>query len=281
MMKFLLNRWKYRRRLTPVESWVIAQIADRLSDPTKTLLLSQVEQFRRVYRDFGTGEVLLYRYREEEIPPFPNRRSELKWLTLTLRFGQNAQERGQVQVWLVRGYLFSLHFLPPTLMKMSPDSFIVDKLQFHADVMVAQETEEEPAAVEMAPPAGLPEWLGQLGQVYPLTGLLAPRDAAYRTRRLAEMEVRLPDDYLALIEMCEGFMIGEVAVLGLSEAYSVALSDGNYWIIAVCGAEFLAVKEGEAAGTVYYLHHEYLQPQASFSNFEQALRYLLSRGGSS
>jgi hypothetical protein len=263
-----------------VESWVIAQIADRLSDLAKTILLGQVERFQGVYRDFGIGEVLLYRNRKEEIAPFPNRQLELKWLTLRLRFGQNAQERGRVQVWLVRGYIFSLRFSPPTLLKMDPDSFVVDKLQFHADVMVPQETEAEPAAVEIAPPAGLPEWLVQLGQVYRLTGFLAPRDAAYRRRRLAEMEVRLPDDYLALIEMCEGFMIGEVAVLGLSEAHSVALSDGNYWIIAVYAAEFLAVKEGEAAGTVYHLHHEYLQPRASFSNFEQALRYLLSRRGS-
>lgn len=66
-------------------------------------------------------------------------------------------------------------------------------------------------------------------------------------------------------------------MLGLAEIYSVALSDGKYWVIATDGEHYLAVKDEDSEGTVYYLHHESLSSQISFVCFADALGYLLSQ----
>lgn len=62
-----------------------------------------------------------------------------------------------------------------------------------------------------------------------------------------------------------------------ADVMEVALPDGEYWVIAVCGGQFLTVREGDSSPTVYYIHHESLEPRASFTSFEQALRYFQLR----
>jgi len=42
----------------------------------------------------------------------------------------------------------------------------------------------------------------------------------------------LPQDYLELITRCEGLVIGEWAVLGLSQTYEVVLPEGHCYVLA-------------------------------------------------
>lgn len=271
----LWHKWRYCRKLTPLEQWIVASISDQLSSEARSILTQQMENIQSIYRDYQSGEVLLYRRRDKDIPPFPNRQLELKWLTLSINSREGALQ-GRVRLYLVRGYLFTLHFSPPALMQMHPEALIVSKVLFHTDAMESVETEtgaEVPA--ETIPQPRVPDWLAQLGRTYPLSDFRAPLEAKHRANRLDTMGSCPPSDYLQLLEVCDGFMVGEVSVLGLQEAYSVALPDGEHWVIAVCGGQFLTVKEGDTSPTVYYIHHEYLEPRASFASFEQALRYFL------
>jgi len=274
MLRSLWNRWRYRRELSPVEQWVINEVMQRLPETARAILAQQTTCWRSIYRDFAVGEVLLYRCQNREIPAFPNRQLELKWLTLHLRLVDGS--RGRVRLYLVRGYLFSMHFTPPNLLQVAPEQLRVERVQFHADALDLREQEMTPPS-EVPAPAELPDWLVPLGQVYPLTEFTAPLDASFRRKRLSEIQARLPEDYLVLLEVCNGFHIGRIAVLGLAEVYSVALSDGEYWVIATDGERYLAVKDADSEGTVYYLHHESLSPQISFARFADALGYLLSQ----
>lgn len=268
-------KWRYRKKLTPLEQWVVGQVSEHLSITARSILIQQIEGIRRIYRDYQFGEVLLYHWQDRKIPSFPNRQLELKWLTLSINSREGALQ-GRVRVYLVQGYLFTLHFSPPKLMQMHPEMFTVSKVLFHADVMEAVETEAEAGVqVETIPQPRIPDWLAQLEQTYPLSDFRAPLEAKHRANRLSAIGMCLPGDYLQLLEVCDGFTAGEVAVLGLQEAYPVALPDGEHWVIAVCGGQFLTVKEGDTSPTVYYIHHEYLEPRASFASFEQALRYFL------
>lgn len=271
----LWHKWRYRKKLTPLERWVVGQVSEHLPITARSILVHQIEGIRRIYRDYHSGEVLLYRWQDKRIPSFPNRQLELKWLTLFVN-SQGEALKGRVRVYLVRGYLFTLHFSPPQLMQMHPDMFTVSKALFHADVMEAVETETEAGVqVETIPQPRIPDWLAQLERAYPLSDFRAPLEVKHRANRLNAIGVCLPSDYLQLLEVCDGFTVGEVAVLGLQEIYSVALPDGEYWVIAVCGGQFLTVSEGDSFPTVYYIHHESLEPRASFASFEQALRYFL------
>ena len=271
----LWHKWRYRKKLTLLEQWIVGQVSEHLSITARSILIQQIEGIRRIYRDYRSGEVLLYYRQDKRIPSFPNRRLELKWLTLFVNSQEDAL-RGRVRVYLVRGHLFTLHFSPPQLMQMRPDTFTVSKVVFHADVMEAVETETEVGVqVETIPQPRMPDWLSQLERTYPLSDFRAPLEAKHRADRLNAIGVCVPSDYLQLLEVCDGFTVGEVTVLGLQETYSVALPDGEHWVIAVCGGQFLTVKEGDSSPTVYCVHHESSVPRASFASFEQALRYFL------
>lgn len=270
------ERWRFRKRLTSLEQWVIARVSEQLPTIAQSILAQQVRNIQSIYRDYQSGEVLLYRHRDQGAPPFPNRQLECKWTTLHLHCSRNPL-KGRVRLYLVRGYLFTLHFSPPDLMQAQPGSLVIDRVQFHADVMETVEAEAEAGVPAEAIPSHIPNWLAQLGQTYPLREFRAPLDAKRRTHRLATIGSQVPADYLALLEICDGFTIGEIAVLGAGEVYSVALPGGEHWVIALCGDRFLTVKEGDASAAVYYFHHEDLEPRASFASLEQALCYFLLR----
>ncbi|GIV05731.1 MAG: hypothetical protein KatS3mg016_1306 [Fimbriimonadales bacterium] len=274
MLRALWNRWRYRRELSPVEQWVINEAMRHLPETARAILAQQTTCWQSIYRDFAVGEVLLYRCQNREIHAFPNRQLELKWLTLQLHSADGSQ--GRVRLYLVRGYLFSMHFTPPDLLRAAPEQLTAERVQFHADALELREQERIPPS-QVHAPIVLPDWLVQLGQVYPLTEVSAPLEASFRRKRLSEMQTRLPEDYWALLEVCDGFRIGRIAVLGLAEIYSVALSDGEYWVMATDGERYLVVKDEDSEGTVYYLHYESLSPQISFVCFADALGYLLSQ----
>lgn len=165
-------------------------------------MAQQTTCWQSIYRDFAAREVLFRRCQNREIPAFPNRQFELKWLTLQLRSADGS--RWRVHLYLVRGYLFSMHFTPPGLLRAAPEQLTVERVQFHADALELREQEMMPPP-EVPAPTELPDWLIQLEQVYPLTEFTAPLEASFRRKRLSEIQTRLPEDYLALLEVCDGF----------------------------------------------------------------------------
>ncbi len=252
----------------------------RLPEPAANILAQQLTSIHHIYRFWETGEVLLYKRQDPEPPSFPNRHLELKWLTVHLHSKHDAP-KGKVQIYLVKGRVFALYFSPPVLIETLPDTLVVERVQFHADVMEACEMEPEQETLLIDPPAVLPEGLKKLGETYWLEAFRAPLEASERARRLAEMEGGLPEDYRELLAVCEGFRVGPVEVLGLREAYSVKLTDGVYWVLAVCGDKFLVVKEGDTSGRVYFVSHEDAASRVSFSDFAKGLAYLLRQCGAS
>ncbi len=252
----------------------------RLSEPAANILAQQLTSIHHIYRFWETGEVLLYEHRDREPPSFPNRQLELKWLTVHLHSKHDAP-KGKVQVYLVEGRVFALYFSPPVLIETPPDTLVMERVQFHADVMEACEMEPEQETLLIDPPAVLPEGLKKLGETYRLESFRAPLEMSERVHQLAEMEVGLPEDYRELLAVSEGFRVGPVEVLGLREAYSVKLADGAYWVLAVCGDKFLVVKAGDTSGRVYFVSHEDTAPRVSFADLAQGVEYLLGQCGAS
>ncbi|GIV12353.1 MAG: hypothetical protein KatS3mg021_0635 [Fimbriimonadales bacterium] len=219
----------------------------------------------------------LYTLKHKPPPRFPNQRLEALWCTVHYRV-PHLPERLKMRIYLVRGTVFTLAFGRVYRQIARETEVHIERVVFHADVM--EPIYEPLPSLESAGTdlrESLPAWCTALGRQWAIERVLPPLSDKEQQRRLQATEAALPTDYLELVRVCEGFQIGDAVVLGLSEVREVWLSSGAYYLLAERGGGFLGVREGEQEGRVYYLHHEYPEPCATFGTFAEALEHLLTR----
>ncbi|CUU33782.1 MAG: hypothetical protein N2045_00075 [Fimbriimonadales bacterium] len=219
----------------------------------------------------------LYTLKHKPPPRFPNQRLEALWCTVHYRV-PHLPERLKMRIYLVRGTVFTLAFGRVYRQIARETEVHIERVVFHADVM--EPIYEPLPSLESAGTdlrESLPAWCTALGRQWAIERVLPPLSDKEQQRRLQATEAALPTDYLELVRVCEGFQIGDAVVLGLSEVREVWLSSGAYYLLAERGGGFLGAAEGERAGRVVYLHHEYSEPCAVFDAFAAALEHLLTR----
>lgn len=276
---WLLRSLRRRPVLAPLERALLEGLQAHLAPEPRAILARQIEAVNYIYRDKENGEVNLYTPKKNPPPSFPNRRLEVLWCTVHYRV-PSEPDLLKARLYLVRGKLFTLAFGRTYHKIASQDEVHIERVVFHVDVMQPV-SETPPLSVREGEEAQLmeclPTWCTELGHRWAIEQVLPPLSSEERQQRLQAIEAALPEDYLDLVAVCEGFRIADAVVWGLSDIREVYLPSGAYYLLAESGGGYLGVLDGQQDECVYYLHHEHSEPLARFAAFAEALEYLLSR----
>jgi len=210
-----------RPKLRPIENHVLAAISVRLSLPARNIFNKQIEIVNAVQRQAQGKLVDLYATRwgkpaDQEQFLFPLRRH--------LQLGSVEMIGGRAEIWLVRGWVFSIHFNKP------PKSILehgvkIEKVTILHDPMVAESVD------------GISE-------------------AKRREEVLMTIHSKLPDEYLTLVGEGKGITVNDWTVFGIQDIRKIVQEDGNYDLLAEReGMGVIGVREDEMSGQLYYLDY--------------------------
>jgi len=240
----------------PPEKRLIDAVADALPPDAHSLLLEQVREVNRVWRDPSGKEVNLYRIRRgrpcyDGVRMFPLTTEEVRLARIHCRV-PGRKKLCRVEFWLVRGWFFSLHFTE-SLKGVDPDQLEIREVKLLTDPMTPGRPQiSQPLAVD-----SLSGWVREWAQERQATGLAAPLPAPERDRLVGQIEAALPSDYLELVAQTEGLQVGGWRVFGVSEIRSVVMTETNCYVLAESEAPaWLVVREGEPTARLYFMEHD-------------------------
>lgn len=272
-------RFLRRRReppLKPLEKTLLDALAAHLSPEAQVVLAEQIRQVNLVQRDAGDKEVRLYHMERgkptrENVPLFPNTVPEVRLARIS--FVAADKPKGlRVEFWLVQGTLFSLQF------DQSPRGIDASRIEIK-DVKVMVDP-MVPAVAERREPIEadtLTDWPREWSRKWAVARLREPLPGPDQQRILAQLDAKLPTDYLELVAQTEGLELPGCVVYGLSEVRSVVLPEANYYVLSeLADRGVVAVQEGKADGTVFFVDYEGQEEDMGFS-FRDAIERLLER----
>lgn len=266
-----------REVVAPLDKQVLDAVRSRLTPNAQAIWDEQVSSLGRCQVIPVLGTEVDYWYRSGESPrSYPHYGREERRLA-TVRFRCDGIEY-KARVYLVAGHLFSIVYSKDVRRIRRREDVEILSVQLHSDPMEPATPPTELQVVtdlnSFAPLKGwLADWVAEHGVmkiVFPLNP--KEREALLRQRRL-----RLPADYLELLEQCDGFSSQEHSVLGVASMYEVGIGEEVYWLLAERGGAFIVAKEGDTQPRVYYIHHEDGVPAEEFTSFREALQYLLAQ----
>lgn len=240
-------------RLQPHEERCIQAWRGRLGPDAVRLLDAQLAALDR-YKRSSDGRVVSFF--STAIPNghhlpggirFPLREEETRAAVVELALANGSSVK--VRVVLTEGELLSLQFgrPPAEFRKTTVQSVSVEMLR---DVMQAGTT---PQLTDGK--AALESLLGESARR--ARDVRAPVSEDERDALLRGLDATLPEQYLRLIAVADGFVIGPVRLYGLKDVWSAPRPDGVFYVIAaIDGDADLAVKGGERSGRVYRLGYE-------------------------
>jgi len=181
-------------------------------------------------------------------------------------------------VYLVEGHLFSIEYSKDVRRIRRREDVEILSVQLHSDPMQpATPPPELQVVTDLNSLAPLKGWLADWVAEHGVMEIVSPLNPKEREALLRQRRLRLPADYLELLEQCDGFSSQEHAVLGVASTYEVSIEEEVYWLLAERGGAFIVAKEGDTQPRVYYIHHEDGVPTEEFTSFREALQYLLAQ----
>lgn len=264
-----------REVVAPLDRQVLNTVRSQLSPEAQVIWDEQVSKLGRCQIILGTE--VEYWYRRGESPrSYPHyEREERRLATVCFRCdGVDYKAR----VYLVEGRLFSIHYSNDVRRIRQREDVDVLSVQMHSDPMQATTPPPEQQAVTDVGSFRLFKgWVAEWVDRYGILEILTPISTEERESLLSQRRLRLPTDYLELLEQCDGFSSSECSVFGVTSMYEVGIGEEVYWLLAERGGAFIVAKEGDSQPRVYYIHHEYREPTAEFTSFREALEYLLAQ----
>lgn len=264
-----------RKVVAPLDRRVLNTVRSQLSPEAQAIWDEQVGKLGRCQIILGTD--VEYWFRRGESPrSYPHyEREERRLATVCFRCdGVDYKAR----VYLVDGHLFSINYSKDVRRIRQREDVDVLSVQIHSDPMQATTPPSEQQAV-----SGLGSfrlfrgWVAEWVERYGILEILTPVGREERESLLSQRRLRLPADYLELLEQCDGLVSSEYSVFGVTSMYEVGIGEEVYWLLAEHGGAFIVAKEGDSRPRVYYIHHEFGEPTSEFTSFREALEYLLAQ----
>lgn len=250
-----------RSRFYPFETSAIDAVIARIDHESGAQLRRQVEAINKVQRLVGGKEVNLYQMRRGK-PAFDDR---LRFAgvkddeVLLARVGMvrpgEGRARLKVDLWLVRGRLFSLLFnqRPRDFFNGAPLHKVVALID---DVRVWFDPAEPPTFRTQGSVVALHGWLRD----WHAKGLLGNLQIPFRPEDgppgLMPIDAVLPRDYLDLLSQTDGATVGDLVVHGVKAIREIATEDSNYYILAETAHRGLGVRAESDDGEIYVLDYE-------------------------
>jgi hypothetical protein len=255
---------------SPLESALLRELQTYLRSDAADLLDKQLQKINLVQRHADSREVCCYSMERGTIShdprvQFPATDRELQLATIT--FSCPSSERQWVgKLFLVQGYFFSIVFDSPPKDIMQCDVPRIERVQLHCDPMRAgtQEITHHRAATTLQ----LPSWVSQISDS--ISQIDEPLERENRDRILHRLNAKLPDDYLELMERCDGLVVDDWSIFGLSQIYEIHQPQGDYYVLAeLHGYGVLTADPRD--GLLYYFRYSSTDPLPVGKSFFAAL----------
>jgi hypothetical protein len=255
----LLYRITGRGRLRGYESACLDGWLQEIPPDLAVIARGQLERLKLVQRlsdDMVTG---FFEHPRVGKPPWPedllfeHRGLAVPVAEVVLTGKGDAGKRALVcTIFTHRGRLARLEFTK------RPESVFPTRIEASDVEVAAVEILRDIGASEEAPigevvSAALPSWARELG-AREIKPPLTPRR---RSVLLERLNTKLPDGYLELLGVCDGFRVGDAFVFGLEGQMFVSLPDGVYVVIASSEAKgHLAVRRDAKDSSIFFIDNE-------------------------
>lgn len=285
----MVGKRRQNSQLYPFEIRVIEGVKSRLSSDTATQLQRQVDSINKVQRHTNGKEVNLYcivrgKPAFDERLRFPGIAEQAILAAVRLTHPDKSAVL-KIELWLANGRLFSLLFDKP------PKQFFAGYSLEHVSPAISEVTigtdpgrgpEILGAGGASAHPGTLNGWPQALLISGQLRALRPPVPASQREALIAQIDARLPLDYLELVDQTDGALVGTCKVHGLTSIRKVVLPDVSYYILAeLDNFGELAIKDGSRSGELCRIYYESDDVQPLSQSFRSALNELCCKSGPS
>ena len=259
----------------PLEKTLLSALESRLGPTAGDLLRKQIEEVELIQRHSDYREVCCYAKRRDPSLTFPARAAEIKFATIELRIPEQST-RWRADFHLVNGHFFSIDFTPtPKAIRTRTDIEIESAEILHDPMKTRPDVGSQRVELTELHLAG---WLRDWAERYTLRELYQPLIATERDRRIAEIGVTLPADYLEVTSQCEGFKVNDCGIFGLSRVYEVVLPDWNYYLLAeIDGEGAVGVRAHSTDGILYYLDYGGESPARLKGSFHEVMERFINR----
>jgi hypothetical protein len=252
----------------PYESQCLEWFAERLPEDARRILAAQIESFDFIHRSDHDWCVEPDQSGKKPLPLFPNRGTELCAARLDLLDSAGAPVK--CDFIFHEGELLRIIFGAPPKKKLSSDGFSLLQAEVYEDLMQPDARERKPPVVEVM----LPEPLRGLD----VTDLAAPAKEADIAKIMRRLGPTLPQDYVDLLRITDGFTLEEWKVHGLRTWTRTHSQDGVFTYLAEGYSvhdgdpQGLIIRQGDAEPKVYLRDEiDDLEPTEMGSSFIDAL----------
>lgn len=269
-MRFYTGMVQSSTKFSPLEIALLRELQTQLRTDAADLLARQLQRVNLVQRHANGREVCCYSLERGAVSrdprlQFPADGLEVQLATIT--FSCPSSERNWVaKFFLVQGFFFSILFDAPPGEILRCDAPRIERVQINCDPM--QEGTLGADARRVAVNPQLPSWISQVSNS--ISEVYEPLNNDSRNRLLQQLDVKLPEDYIELIERCDGLTVGDWTVLGLTQIYAIHQPQGDYYLLAeLHGFGVLTVDPRD--GLLYYFSYDESDPLPVGKQFSQAL----------
>lgn len=256
---------------TLLEKKLLKELFELFESEVSNKLKSQIEYFepKRKWRQYWEKSMSIELYGDNDNPLSDelryNRKDESKLATICFKVDN---EKYSIEFDNYDGRLWGWKIRPNPKSIMKVDSFQVTSKKVNTDPnYFAQPSFKKEKQKEVPTFTG---WLSKLTEIDNVKESWLPIDSEFLRNYTKQIDSKLPDGYLELIEQTEGLEFDQYRILGVSEIYSTRLDDGNYLHLVEFDDGIIAIKEGEQTGKLYYCQYSGLLDELS-SDFGKEL----------
>jgi hypothetical protein len=289
-----LVRTQFRRlvcllapHLNPLESAILSAVAAQLAPEGKEILQRQLAAINRIDRRFG--ETLLYQMRHgisarDETPSFPAQYVERKFATVTCELAGGSDLRHQVDLWLVRGYLFMIQFhASPPARAFNARFVSIWDVTVHFDPMrPVYETISKPEGPYSTPSSELHGWLATWRSQFSIDGFWPPLPKATREALLAAHSITFPLEYCELLEQTDGLLVEDVVIFGAGDVTTLYVAGAEYVLLASvesrgAGNTVVAITRGQTPPDIFSIAHDGPSCVSLGQSFRSAVEHIIAQ----
>lgn len=239
-----------------LEKTLLSELYEMFDSEIQTKLKTQIEYFepKRKWRQYWEKSMSMELYGNNESPISDNlkykRKDESK--LATIRFKVNG-EKYHIEFGNYDGRIWGWKIRPNPKSIMKETAINITSRKINNDPNSFAQTTFKKEKIKSIPKFdGL---LGELNSIKSINQVFQPIENQFLENYKKNIDSKLPDEYLKIIEKSEGVDFGNFRILGVSEIYSTGLDDGNYYHLAEFDDGVITVKEEDKSGTIYYCHY--------------------------
>lgn len=241
----------------PYEKAVLCAIESHLSIDAQNIFHKQISLINKVQRLSKNKEVNLYRKKGWKIHfddtlRFPLDLPEVKLGKVKIKFKDDSNQTHKIinaEIWLVEGHIFSITFniSPLPYLKNSFDIVRVEILEDPMQKTIVSTIDEIENSFIYA-------WIKQNFPNVKIEEIFSPLLPERINKKLKEFDCKFPDDWLELLNYCDGFKLDKCSVYGLHDVRQVTTDENQLIIITEgFGSKMLTINRDKKDGIIYYI----------------------------